>query len=307
MRALFVLTPAESKRLIGKAVAELKEVKYAKKNEKILIGHGSTNFYVAEEILGKQKITQMWKENKYLSGAIQRGTLCTIIGEEKPPLLILNRGVVIPPADTMSEVLRDFGKDSIFIKGGNAVDPEGNAAAFIAHPEGGTIGWAFGTLMARGIRLIAPVGLEKLVPSVAKAATFCGQETLDYCQGLRVGLIPLTGAKVVTEITALQVLAGADAVQVAAGGHSGSEGAVMLVVDAEKAVVQKAIRVVESVKGEPPIITKKYPCLTCVPKSPVQPEGYKYEDWGSVVKKSHKRCLYQGIPEKKLPRYMRAR
>ena len=301
MRALFVLTPAESKRLIGKAVAELQEVKYAQKNEKILIGHGSTNFYVAEEIMGKQKITKMWKENKYLSGAIQKGTLCTIIGEEKPPLLILNRGVVIPPADTMNEVLRDFGRDSVFIKGGNAVDPEGNAAAFIAHPEGGTIGWAFGTLMARGIRLIAPVGLEKLVPSVARAATYCGQETLDYCQGLRVGLIPLTGAKVVTEITALKILAGADAVQVAAGGHSGSEGAVMLVVDAEKAVVQKSIRIIESVKGEPPIITKKYPCLTCIPKSPVQPKGYKYEDWGSEVKRAINVVCIRGYRKRSFP------
>jgi hypothetical protein len=31
MRALFVLTPAESKRLIAKAVAEMEEVKRAKK------------------------------------------------------------------------------------------------------------------------------------------------------------------------------------------------------------------------------------------------------------------------------------
>ena len=139
MRALFVLTPAESKRLIGRAVAELKEVRYAKKNDKILIGHGSTNFFVAEEIMGKQKITKMWKENKYLSGAIQKGTLCTIIGAEKPPLLILNRGVVIPPADTMNEVLRDFGKDSVFIKGGNAVDPRKRSC--LHRPSGGRNDW----------------------------------------------------------------------------------------------------------------------------------------------------------------------
>ena len=33
MRALFVLTPAESKRLIGKGVANMEEVRKAKKSE----------------------------------------------------------------------------------------------------------------------------------------------------------------------------------------------------------------------------------------------------------------------------------
>jgi hypothetical protein len=191
MRALFVLTPAESKRLIGKAVAELEEIKRAKKNGRILIGHGSTNVFVAEEILGKEKVSKLWQREAYLSGVIQRGTLCTLVGTEKPPILVLNRGIVEPPADTMDAMLRDFGRDSIFIKGANCVDPEGHAGVFMAHPEGGTIGWAIGTILARGIRLIVPVGLEKLVPSVSKAVTLCGQQTFDYCQGLRVGLIPL--------------------------------------------------------------------------------------------------------------------
>ena len=49
MRALFVFTPSESKRFIGKAVSQMSEVKNAKKNGEIVIGHGSTNVRVAEE------------------------------------------------------------------------------------------------------------------------------------------------------------------------------------------------------------------------------------------------------------------
>jgi hypothetical protein len=231
MRALFVLTPAESKRLIAEAVAEMEEVKRARENGKILIGHGSTNVFVAEEILGKENVSELWRRDSYLSGVILRGTLCTTLGEEKPPILVLNRGVVEPPAPTMDVLLRDFGRDSVFIKGANCIDPEGNAAAFMAHPEGGTIGWAIGTILARGIRLIVPAGLEKLIPSVPKAVTLCGQQTFDYCQGLRVGLIPLSGAKVVTEIEALKILAGVEAFHVASGGSGGSEGAVTLVAE----------------------------------------------------------------------------
>ena len=53
MRALFVFTPSESKRFIGKAVSQMSEVKNAKKNGEIVIGHGSTNVRVAEEKKGE--------------------------------------------------------------------------------------------------------------------------------------------------------------------------------------------------------------------------------------------------------------
>ena len=105
MRALFLFTPPESKRLIGKAVAALEEVKRAKVKSWLLIGHGSTNVYVAEEVLGKQKFGKILDRNAYLSGVIQRGTLCTIPSEEKPAILVLNRGVVEPPALTMAALL----------------------------------------------------------------------------------------------------------------------------------------------------------------------------------------------------------
>ncbi len=300
MRALFVLTPAESKRLIAKAVAEMEEIKQAKKTAKILIGHGSTGVFVAEEILGKEKVSELWKRESYLSGVILRGTLCTTLGQEKPPILVLNKGVVEPPAPTMDALLRDFGRDSIFIKGANCLDPEGNAAVFMAHPEGGTIGWAIGTILARGIRLIVPVGLEKLVPSVSRAVTLCGQQTFDYCQGLKVGLIPLSGAKVVTEITALKILAGIDAFHVASGGSSGSEGSVTLVAEGEKKTAEKAIQCVEAVKGEPPLMPRKGICLTCAPSSPAQPKDYKFDA-------KTLRCCHQGKPEEEIPPYLRKR
>jgi len=298
LKALFVFTPAESKRLIAKAVAELEEVKRAKEGGKILIGHGSTNVLVVEEILGKEKVSELWKRESYLSGVIMRGTLCTTLGEEKPPILVLNRGAVEPPAPTMDDLLRDFGKDSVFIKGANCVDPDGNAAVFVASREGGTIGWAIGTILARGIRLVVPVGLEKLVASVPKAVTLCGQETFDYCQGLRVGLIPLSGAKVITEITALKMLAGVDSFHVASGGSSGSEGAVTVVAEGPEGAIKKAIQVVESIKGEPPLMPRKGICLTCLPTSPAQPKDYKF--YANIL-----RCCHEGKAEEEIPPYLR--
>jgi len=300
MRALFVFTPAESKRLIGKAVANTEEVKRAKEYGKIFIGHGSTNIYVAEEILGREKVAELIKKDTYLSGVLLRGTLCTTLAEEKPPILILNRGKAEPPAPTMPEILREFGPDSVFIKGANAVDPEGNAGVFMAHPEGGTIGWSIGTIIARGIKLIVPVGLEKLVPSVKKAVSLCGQQTLDYCQGLKVGLMPLSSAKVVTEIEALRILAGVKSYHVASGGNSGSEGSVVLVAEGDARGIGKASELVEAIKGEQPLFPRKGICLTCVLSSPAQP---KEERSGEVVI----RCKYQRRSEDELPHYLRKR
>src|SRR4030042_2618979 len=220
MRALFVFTPAESKRLIGKAVAKMEEVKKAFKKSNIMIGHGSTNVYVLEEILGKAKLLELMDSSFFLSGIIVRGTLCSTLGKEKPPIVLIKKGVVPPPPPTMSEMLRDFRADSVVIKGASAVDPEGNAGVLVSHPEGGTIGWAIGAVWARGIRLITPVGLEKLVPSVRQSVSLCGQATFDYVQGKTAGMIPLTGAKVVTEIEALKILTGVDTPLVASGGVS---------------------------------------------------------------------------------------
>ncbi len=300
MRALFVLTPAESKRLIAKAVANLEEVKKAKTSDRILVGHGSTNVYVAEEIMGKSKFAEFSKRENYLSGVVTRGTLCSILGEEKPPILVLNKGVIEPPAPTMSEMLREYGRDSIFIKGANAVDPEGNAAVFMAHPEGGTIGWSIGTIIARGIRLIVPVGLEKLVPSVKKAIQLCGQKTLDYCQGLRVGLMPLSGARVVTEIDAFKILAGVECHHVASGGNTGSEGSVALVAEGDSKAMEKATQLFESIKGEPSLPIRKGICETCTPASPVQPKDYKMEATDS-------RCRFEKKKEADLPKYLQNR
>jgi hypothetical protein len=298
MRALFVLTPAESKRLIGKAVADMEEVKKAKKQDHLLIAHGSTNVAVAEEVLGRDKLAEVLNRDRYLSGITKNGILCTTPGDEKPPILVLNRGVVEPPADTMSEMLRDFGADSVFVKGANAVDLEGNAGAFVAHPEGGTIGWAIGTILARGIHLIVPVGLEKLVPSVKESVAKCGQRTLDYCQGLKVGMIPLSGGKVVTEIEALRMLTGVESFHVASGGYADAQGAVTLISEGSEETVGKAIQMIEAIKGEPPLQMKRGICESCMTSSPAQPKNYE---------KRPAPCQFWGKAPKDLPPYLRTR
>jgi hypothetical protein len=298
MRAIFVLTPSESKRLIAKAVAQLPEVKRALAEGEIVIGHGSTNVYVAEEILGECP-----KRDQFLSGLIINGTLCLTQPEEKPPMIVIRRGKLVPPEPTMEEVLKNFGPESVFIKGANAVDPEGNAGVFTAHPSGGTIGFAYGILSARGCKLIVPVGLEKLIPSVPMAARLCGQGLFYYSQGTRVGMIPLVNAKVITEIQAFEILFGLEAHHVGGGGVGGSEGSVVIVAEGEKGALDRAIRLIESIKGEPPLRPKKSLCINCLPTTPSKLAKPEEQFPGLVA--NH--CMFRGRREEELPAYMQQR
>ncbi|MFC2040586.1 hypothetical protein ACFLTW_05440 [Chloroflexota bacterium] len=300
MRAIFVFTPNEAKRLIAKAVVKMPEVKHAFQKTNLLIGHGSTNIYLLEELLGKEKFHKLMNPSTYLSGITIKGILCTTDKDEKPPIILIKKGIITSPPGTMSEMMNDFKADSVVIKGASAIDAEGNAAVMVSHPEGGTIGWSISTIVARGICLIVPVGLEKMVPSVKQAVAAGGQERLDYAQGKKVGMIPMPTAKLVTEIEALKILTGVDAWHVASGGINGSEGAVSIVAEGTPEAMDKTITLCESVKGEPPINILKGICETCVDTSPVKSKGF---DFRGV----HKSCHFEGKKLEELPPYMQQR
>lgn len=300
MRALLLLTPPESKRLIAKAIASLDEVQNAKERGHILIAHGSTNLYVAEEIIGTDVVSNLFDRDTFLSGLIIRGTLCATFQDEKPNLLVLDHGVPIPPAPTMVELLGDFGPNSVFIKGANAVDPTGKAGVLLGHPEGGSMGWAMGIIMARGLQLLVPVGLEKLVPSVDEAVDLLGQERLDYTQGNRVGMMPLSGATVITELDALNLLCSVRTTHVASGGTGGSEGSVAIIAEGYDSQVEKAIGLVESIKGEPPLQPRKGFCKNCASASAPLLEHFANSQYP-------KRCLFHDLEDEQLPKYLRNR
>jgi len=245
--AIFALTSSESKRLIAKGVAALPEVQRAYRQGWLVIGRGTTNAYVAEEILG----VKVPKYN-YAAGIICDGMLTVTKREERLLPYVLYKG---QPMDmTTDDAAKQFGADDVFIKGANAVDPEGNAGVLVADDKGGTIGGALGCLAARGSYLIVPVGLEKLIPSVPEAARRCGIKRFKYALGEPLGLVPLVAAKVITEVQALAILTGVKATHVASGGINGSEGAVTLVIEGTDEQVQRAWELVRSIKGEPPVV-----------------------------------------------------
>ncbi|TAK27198.1 MAG: hypothetical protein EPO21_24165 [Chloroflexota bacterium] len=243
---LLSLTPAESKRLIARATVQLPEVRHALSRGRVMVAAGTTTAYIAEEIMGTPI-----EKYRYAAGIISQGTLTTTEAEEKIGPFCLYKGS--PVEEAPRQFLEQFTADDVFIKSANAVDVQGMAGVLMAGLVGGTMGIAFALVTARGSHFVVPVGLEKLVPSVPDAARKAGILRFKYALGMPVGLMPVVGATVVTEIQALRILADVQATQIAAGGIHGSEGSVVLSIEGPDAQVSQAIEIIRQIKGEPAI------------------------------------------------------
>ncbi|MCL4459721.1 MAG: hypothetical protein M1136_11460 [Chloroflexi bacterium] len=243
VRGIIVLTPAESKRLIAKAVVTLPQVRWAREHGRLAIAAGTTNAFIAEEVLGKPL-----SKFDYAAGVIAAGQLAETPRERRTSPCIFRRGQVVNTS--LLEIVKEFDGNDVFIKGGNAVDPQGYAGVLTADDTGGTIGAVLGILLARGSHLIVPVGLEKMVPSVIEASRKCGIFRFKYSLGSPVGLMPLVNATVITEIQSLHILSGVTATHVASGGIAGSEGSVVLVLEGNDEQVARAFELVRGIKGE---------------------------------------------------------
>ena len=245
-QGLIVLTPAESRRLLAKAVAALPEVQTAYQKGRLAILSGGTTSFVLQEVTGEKLEPPRFSMGMSADGLL---TMSVEEGRINGRCFVEGKMVDVPYPD----FVKTMGKGDVIVKGANAVDNTGAIGILLSNENGGAIGSVFGPASARGIPIISPVGLEKQVASVSEAAQGWGQSTLDYSMGIRVGYCAVTSAQVVTEIQALAVLAGVRARVVGCGGIAGSEGAVILLLEGSGDALEKAVRLVESIKGEPKI------------------------------------------------------
>jgi hypothetical protein len=253
VRAAVTLTPSESKRIIGKAVAKMDVVNRALKEGSVFVGVGSTNAFVAEEITGRK----IDKEH-FSSGIITpRGWGVTNIARKLNSLMI-KRGEVssIKWAD-WPKVCDELGSRDVYIKGANAIDQQHTAAVVTADPGGGSLNpsvWR--AIKERGLNVVVPVGLEKAIPySLTELVKKLGEGKVAASRqmGIPVYRIFLLPGKVVTEIEAFRILANAEAMPIASGGIGGAEGSVTILIEGSEEAVKKAWDIANQVKGEPPV------------------------------------------------------
>ncbi len=244
MKRDIALTPAESKRLIAKGFAQWEPVRTVWETGILAVTTGTTNGYVIEELSG-----QSFNKRTYVTGR----TLPATYNGEKPDYssadYVLRQGERLEMKAT--DAVQEMSAGDMLVKGVNAINYEyGQAGVLIGHPTGGTLGATLGTVIARGVRLVHPVGLEKCVPGDLSEIAGLVHGELDSGGP---ALWPSHG-ELFTEIEAIQTLTGADAVQTAAGGIGGAEGAVRLAVLGDQQQLAHLDTLLEEIHGEPPFI-----------------------------------------------------
>lgn len=252
----FTLTPSQSKRLIGRAVADMACVQQAMNSGRLIVAGGTTNAYVLEALTG-----EVIEKGSYTAGIVTDGVACVSdpATRQEPAVFVKGEQVSL----SWTEIIKEFTSDDVFLKGANAIDMMGNAGILLGSNTGGTIGQAMGYIAASGARLIMPVGLEKLVPDVVVASSFMGHGKVKHRLGVACGLFVVNTGQIITEIEALEALFDVEAAVVAAGGVAGSEGAITLAVSGYAGAVEAVMQLVQELKEEPQFMAIKRACSDC--------------------------------------------
>lgn len=251
VQAQVILTVAEGKRLIAKAVAQMPVVQQALREGTVIIGRGTTSTYVAEELTG-QKIPH----GAYVIGwtGPAKGA-AKLGGEEKVEDIVLVKGQP-QPGLSLDAALQDLKPGDVVIKGANALDrARGMAGVIIGgglSSTCGTTGKIMPLVVARKAHLVIPVGLEKQVDGDVIDIANRMREPIESLNDVP-SMYLLTG-HIMTEIEALELLADVSVFQAAAGGVAGAEGSTRLICRGARAQVEQALAVTASVQGEPPFV-----------------------------------------------------
>jgi len=243
MKGVVVLRPSMSKRLIAKSVKEFLNSLGVLKKGIVFISLGTTNSFIVEELLDS-KI----EKERYMAGHIANCKLSALDKDLRLNPVILIDGKLSD--ENPDEVVKRMGKNDVFIKGGNAIDPDGNIGVIIADKNGGTVGRYIGTIISRGVKWISPISLGKLVPDVIEASHFAKIEDVDLCMGLPISIFPLVNVFPFTEIEAFDILFEVDAILLAKGGLWEDEGSIVIGIEGEYENVKKAFEFIESIKDE---------------------------------------------------------
>ena len=248
MKASVVLNSTTAKRLIAQGVAAHPIVADAMSKGTVIVTLGTTNGYVASELLG-DPIDQ----GAFAAGVIDdRWNLNARLGEASD--LVLKDGVQIPFDE--KTVLGSLTAGDVIIKGGNALDPFGTVGVLLAAATGGTVGRYVPTAIARGVDIVIPISVAKSIHTlIADLALEMGSRKLDLAMGIPCGMYPLTG-HVVSEVEALGLLFDVRATHVCSSGIGIGRGSVSLLIEGEEESIRAAFERVQHLSELPEIPVK---------------------------------------------------
>jgi hypothetical protein len=241
----FCVTASMGKRLIGKGMVVHPDIKSVLQKGTLAIIAGTTNGYVAEEVLKSIGQADGFSREGFRRG-MTVATGAKVARSEFPGDVVIVDGEW-QKGKTIFDVEDDLKAGDVVLKGANAFDSHGRPAVQIGNPKGGTVFAALSAAVGRRARLIVPVGLEKRV--LEDVFTLARRCNAPDAEGPR--LLPVPG-DIFTELDAIKLLTGADACLIAAGGIYGAEGSSWLGVTGTEDQTQAAADLIRSAAHEPP-------------------------------------------------------
>ena len=241
----FSLTVAEGKRLIAKGIAAHPLVKEKMTSGMVIITKGSTNTYIAEELIGLAE-----DRGRFVSGNISSKPFP--VETNKIPEIIIENGKRIDMP--LKEALSILKEGDIIFKGANLLNYEKKqAAVVVGAPDGGTMGRIQPYTVEGPAHLIVPIGLEKEVHGDLN--DYAKVMSSDIKKTESTPLLRLhKNAEIFTEIEAIKIFGNVKVIPMASGGINGSEGGKSFAVYSNPAEIEKVSNIISTIKGEPPFI-----------------------------------------------------
>ena len=231
-KAVVVLSPWASRRLIAKGVAAYPPVRRALEEGLVVVSLGTTNAYVAEELCGEPV-----DKARYRAGYIDAADgLRALPAAERARPVVLHRGRRVDWGP--EEILERLSAGDVLIKGANVIDPQGICGVFASSPTGGTVGRFVAAAIARGAEIVIPLSRSKSIHGrVPDLVHRLGIGRLRHASGDPIGIYPLMGTPI-TEIEAVRLLYGVSAEHLGSCGLQGGE--VVLLLEGESGAVERA-------------------------------------------------------------------
>ena len=250
MRIQLVFNIWESRAFIAKAILKHPDVEKYLKTGNIAIGRGITNSFILQEFLRATGNTEFEIDiHNYVAGVID-GSLWQLNPETRTPEVVFRNGK--PFSESIANSVDSC---DLVIKGGNALGTDWVAGVLLAHPQGGTIGSVYATCISRGIKMIVPISLEKMVPFPVTeiVPNLGGQKNIDFARGMPVSLFPIIGGEIFSEIDAIDLLGAVEVYPIGAGGVYDGAGATIFEISGVEDEIEKIIDVFEQIKGTKPL------------------------------------------------------
>jgi hypothetical protein len=246
-----LLTPSAGKRLIAKAILQQSDIQDKINTKTIVIIAGSTNGYVAEEILKLIGQESGFNRKRFFRGITLPPSIETTENGRLPDESSFPGDVVIVngtwhKGKTLFDVINSLQASDIIVKGANCIDNDRKRAGIlIGHPKGGTIAAAIQAIVGKRVKLLLPVGLEKRITGDLDSIA----NLLNNPNSTGPRMFTVSG-EIITEIEAIEILFGLKSRLVAAGGVCGAEGSVWLAIEGTSDKLAKAKAILKEISKE---------------------------------------------------------